>query len=332
MAPKQRSQTPRQPGVANSSESILHHPQATTTLFSEDEPAHDRRRRRQRDSPRPASYTQSPSQDTIALSRSPIVSDSPASPLEGSAQGFTSRRESSSTMRTSSISLDMVPTCTPTGRISKAKKGKRVHACVETPKIPRPQPSGPRRNWANDDHQVFTRAEHRRRHELNHNPEALFPCTRPGCRKAFHRMDLLQRHQERHDLETAAEATVAGHMNQMAQVAVTSEPSSVMPAPVMTSPQADRSAPRSSSGGLSIGSLVHPQQDYRYGMGTPAFNGFPRQQMHYVPGYNSADDSIFYTPESSQSPVSEYYGRFPHRQSISSSSSVAAFDPRRHHP
>ncbi|KIW74987.1 hypothetical protein Z517_11758 [Fonsecaea pedrosoi CBS 271.37] len=310
MAPKQRSQTPRQPGVANSSESILHHPQATTTLFSEDEPAHDRRRRRQRDSPRPASYTQSPSQDTIALSRSPIVSDSPASPLEGSAQGFTSRRESSSTMRTSSISLDMVPTCTPTGRISKAKKGKRVHAC-EFPGCGK----------------VFTRAEHRRRHELNHNPEALFPCTRPGCRKAFHRMDLLQRHQERHDLETAAEATVAGHMNQMAQVAVTSEPSSVMPAPVMTSPQADRSAPRSSSGGLSIGSLVHPQQDYRYGMGTPAFNGFPRQPMHYVPGYNSADDSIFYTPESSQSPVSEYYGRFPHRQSISSSSSVAAFDP-----
>ncbi|KIY02814.1 uncharacterized protein Z520_01279 [Fonsecaea multimorphosa CBS 102226] len=313
MAPKQRSQTPRQPGVANPSESFLHQQQATTTFFSDqpDQPAKDRRRR-QRDSPRPISSAQSPSQeDTIALSRSPIVSDSPASPVEGAAQGFSSRRESSSTMRTSSVSLDMVPTCTPTGRISKAKKGKRVHAC-EFPGCGK----------------VFTRAEHRRRHELNHNPEALFPCTRPGCRKAFHRMDLLQRHQERHDLESAADATASGHMNQMAQVSVTSEPSSVMPAPVMTSPQADRSAPRSSSGGLSIGSLVHPQQqDYRYGMGTPAFNGFPQRPMHYLPGYNSADDSIFYTPESSQSPVSEYYGRYPHRQSISSSSSVAAFDP-----
>ena len=127
----------------------------------------------------------------------------------------------------------------------------------------------------------------------------------------------------RSDLETAADS---GHMSQMSQIAVTSEASSVMPAPVMSSPQADRSAPRS-SGGLSIGSLVHPQQDYRYNLGTPAFNGFVRQPMHYVPGFNSSDDSMFYTPESSQSPVSEYYGRFPHRQSISSASSVAAFDP-----
>lgn len=48
----------------------------------------------------------------------------------------------------------------------------------------------------------------------------------------------------------------------------------------------------------------------------------------FVPGFPSSDDSgMFYTPESSQSPVSEYYGRYPHRQSISSSSSVAAFDP-----
>ncbi|EXJ59921.1 hypothetical protein A1O7_04068 [Cladophialophora yegresii CBS 114405] len=211
-------------------------------------------------------------------------------------------------MRTSSISLDAAPSCTPTGRISKAKKGKRVHAC-EFPGCGK----------------VFTRAEHRRRHELNHNPEALFPCTRPGCRKAFHRMDLLQRHQERHDLESAVESA-SGHLDPMAQIAVTSEASSVMPAPVMSSPQGDRSAPRSSSGGLSIGSLVHPQQDYRYSLGTPAFNGFARQPMHFVPGFPSSDDSIFYTPESSQSPVSEYYGRYPHRQSISSSSSVT-FDP-----
>ena len=112
----------------------------------------------------------------------------------------------------------------------------------------------------------------------------------------------------------------------MAQVAVTSEASSSMPAPVMSSPQADRSAPRS-SGGLSIGSLVHPQHDYRYNLGTPAFNGFSRQPVHYVPGFNPSDDFNFYTPESSQSPVSEYYGRYAHRQSISSSSSVAAFDP-----
>ncbi|KIV77086.1 hypothetical protein PV11_08921 [Exophiala sideris] len=39
--------------------------------------------------------------------------------------------------------------------------------------------------------------------EPNRNSEARFPCTRPGCRKEFHRVDLLQRHLDRHDLEDA---------------------------------------------------------------------------------------------------------------------------------
>lgn len=106
------------------------------------------------------------------------------------------------TMRTSpQAEIPMPITYTPTThRISKAKKGKRVHACeypgcnkvcaftihsqkiyIKTDLIP----------------QVFTRAEHRRRHELNHNPEASYRCSHPGCKKAFHRPDLLARHMER---------------------------------------------------------------------------------------------------------------------------------------
>lgn len=96
----------------------------------------------------------------------------------------------------------------------------------------------------------------------------------------------------------------------------------------MASP-AQGGAGRSSSGGMSIGSLVHPQTEYQYNMGTPAlFNGFSRPAVHhYTNGFTSTEEGLFYTPESSQSPVSEQYGRYPHRQSISSSSSVAAFDP-----
>ena len=42
----------------------------------------------------------------------------------------TSRRQSSSSMRNASMNYETItPTSTPTGRISKAKKGKRVHAC-----------------------------------------------------------------------------------------------------------------------------------------------------------------------------------------------------------
>lgn len=127
MAPKKRSQTPRHSGVADSSESVLHQSPSTTTLLPDQ--SSKGCRRRPRDSPRPISSAQSPTQDTVASSRSPIVSDSPRSPVEGPAQGSNSRRESTSTMRTSSISMEAAPSCTPTGRISKAKKGKRVHAC-----------------------------------------------------------------------------------------------------------------------------------------------------------------------------------------------------------
>ncbi|KKK20332.1 hypothetical protein P175DRAFT_0354247 [Aspergillus ochraceoroseus IBT 24754] len=94
--------------------------------------------------------------------------------------------------RTTAASEIPLPiTYTPTThRISKAKKGKRVHAC-EYPGC----------------NKVFTRAEHRRRHELNHNPEALFRCTQSGCKKAFHRPDLLARHMERHELEAQMDNT-----------------------------------------------------------------------------------------------------------------------------
>lgn len=110
-------------------------------------------------------------------------------------------------------------TYTPTTRrVSKAKKGKRVHAC-EFPGCDKvccsmPPPSYTSTRYA-DMTQVFTRAEHRRyispphkcigsltnswldrRHELNHSPEP-YQCGVPGCQKTFHRPDLLNRHMER---------------------------------------------------------------------------------------------------------------------------------------
>ncbi|OQD64195.1 hypothetical protein PENPOL_c008G08382 [Penicillium polonicum] len=66
-------------------------------------------------------------------------------------------------------------------RVSKAMKGKRVHAC-QRPGCPK----------------VFTRAEHRRRHELSHEPRKQYPCTYEGCKKAFHRPDYLTQHLGRH--------------------------------------------------------------------------------------------------------------------------------------
>lgn len=122
MAPKKRSQTPRHSGAAEPTSPILSQ-QSSPTLLAD--PSNQHYRRRSRDSPRNLSSAQLPTPDTVASTRSPIVPDSPHSTVEDSH----SRRESISTMRTSSISLEGPSTCTPTGRISKAKKGKRVHAC-----------------------------------------------------------------------------------------------------------------------------------------------------------------------------------------------------------
>ncbi|ORY65092.1 uncharacterized protein BCR38DRAFT_191230 [Pseudomassariella vexata] len=70
-----------------------------------------------------------------------------------------------------------------TGRVSRAKKGVPVHTC-ETCRPPK----------------TFTRAEHLRRHQLSHQTPG-FPCTYPGCGRAFHRADLLARHAARHEQE-----------------------------------------------------------------------------------------------------------------------------------
>lgn len=68
-----------------------------------------------------------------------------------------------------------------TGRVSRAKKGIPVHTCEEC-----------------NPPKTFTRAEHLRRHRLSHAPPEL-NCRVPGCNKSFHRKDLLDRHQQRHE-------------------------------------------------------------------------------------------------------------------------------------
>ncbi|KAF4837339.1 Zinc finger protein klf1 [Colletotrichum tropicale] len=79
---------------------------------------------------------------------------------------------------------DMPVKLTPiTGRVSRAKKGMKVHTCD----ICRPP-------------KTFTRAEHLRRHQLSHETPQ-YACSVPGCDRAFHRKDLLERHQQRHELE-----------------------------------------------------------------------------------------------------------------------------------
>ncbi|OTB07070.1 hypothetical protein M426DRAFT_93805 [Hypoxylon sp. CI-4A] len=82
-----------------------------------------------------------------------------------------------------------------TGRVSRAKKGVPVHTC-DICKPPK----------------TFTRAEHLRRHQLSHQTPK-FPCTFPGCDKAFHRADLLARHSQRHEQDDRASRGMTGDVS-----------------------------------------------------------------------------------------------------------------------
>ncbi|KAL2216223.1 putative C2H2 finger domain protein [Thermoascus aurantiacus ATCC 26904] len=199
--------------------------------------------------------------------------------------------------RTSSVSDIPLPiTYTPTThRISKAKKGKRVHAC-EFPGC----------------NKVFTRAEHRRRHELNHNPEASFRCTYEGCRRAFHRPDLLARHMERHELDEQTDDNAARRLRHQGQTSVASDPPNVISPVLVDTNTGSFPATRQQSTSMSINSIVapgiHPDLAGDYSL-TWSGTEIPLQpRAHMFPGYirDSTDDSPFYSsPETCASPSSD---------------------------
>lgn len=108
---------------------------------------------------------------------------------------------------------------------------------------------------------------------------------------------------------------------------VFASPPSVLPSNTIASPsQPSETAPRTSSGALSIGSLVHPPPSHtsQYGATDPSlglgFSFMPANPTTY-------DETYIYGSDGSHSPASDNYARY-HRQSISSASSVAAFDPQ----
>lgn len=155
-----------------------------------------------------------------------------------------------------------------------------------------------------------------------------YHCDRTGCNKEFHRPDLLQRHQERHEQEAQAEGGVLGHRRLSSDQSSTSIAHSIITSTSMTSPP--MVSVQASSHGLSIPSLLHPQSSEGYGHGhtSSAYDFVPRAPfpMYTTSSISASDDFLYSSPESSQSPLSDHYG-FPHRNSISSSSSVVDFVP-----
>ncbi|KAK7538845.1 hypothetical protein IWX50DRAFT_703114 [Phyllosticta citricarpa] len=122
------------------------------------------------------------------------------------------------------------PKYTKTGRISKAKKGLKVHLCESCGKS-------------------YTRAEHLRRHQQNHSSAAL-QCDWPGCGKSFHRNDLLERHKERHNDPTNNERDARGSVSDIERD--DSVPPAVLPSSPSTMPHNSQDVSHSPYNGPAI--------------------------------------------------------------------------------
>ncbi|KAJ5679667.1 hypothetical protein N7462_007911 [Penicillium macrosclerotiorum] len=251
----------------------------------------------------------------VPVFNTPATSASP-SPEPHFAQSSTMVGRKSTMSRSPQAEIPLPITYTPTThRISKAKKGKRVHAC-EFPGC----------------NKVFTRAEHRRRHELNHNPEASYRCTQTGCKKAFHRPDLLARHMERHELESQPD-----HAQWTPQTSPPVVNSAVIPRCMSMDGGSMLAADAQQSHSMSIGSLVapgvHPDLANDCSL---MWNGMdlplqPRASANLFQNHlpETADDSPFYSSpaETCPSPLSDAtYSLPPHSSSSISSASVSVID------
>ncbi|KAK8211057.1 hypothetical protein IWZ01DRAFT_483098 [Phyllosticta capitalensis] len=155
--------------------------------------------------------------------------------------------------------MDTAPTkYTKTGRISKAKKGLKVHLCESCGKS-------------------YTRAEHLRRHQQNHSSAAL-QCDWPGCGKSFHRNDLLERHKERHNDPNANEREARGSVSDIDRD--DSVGPTVLPSSPSTMPHTSQDVTHSPYNGPAIATSRYSELFQSSDLSSLSLCGFPISSLN----------------------------------------------------
>ncbi|KAL9593143.1 MAG: hypothetical protein Q9219_007664 [cf. Caloplaca sp. 3 TL-2023] len=215
-----------------------------------------------------------------------------AAPLEKSSKA-------SSISMTAPLDSSGEVTYTPTThRISKAKKGKKVHVC-EFPGC----------------NKVFTRAEHRKRHEANHNSKPAFECHFEDCRKPFNRADLLARHMEKvHEIPAGA-TRPPGSRRSTSETSSNPSSGRHMP-PTLGQPQSvPTQAMPHGPGAMAITSIIEHPMHHELShsprdMGDLGQTGIGPMPMSLRPefmyGPMGAGDSPLHSSDSCSSPMSDY--------------------------
>lgn len=273
--------------------------------------ASDEKQTSSKATPRRRSSSKSPA-DTSGKPRAGAKQRQKAKTMSyGTGSGSASGSSRGSLMTMPGAALDPMGgeiTYTPTThRISKAKKGKKVHAC-EYPGCTK----------------IFTRAEHRKRHEANHNTQPAFQCTIEGCRKPFQRADLLARHMERqHNMPAEASAFRSPYSQRSTSEVSSPSTRGSFSGPLMgPSTSAPATSIPQTSGTMSIGSIIEPNmhRSSEYPSHPSAPGGLHELSGHapigttprsLVPellyGLSPPGDSPLYSSsDSSYSPLSDY--------------------------
>ncbi|PGG95344.1 hypothetical protein AJ79_10108 [Helicocarpus griseus UAMH5409] len=226
---------------------------------------------------------------------------SPASPSSLATQAgsptATSSNMSFNSRHQRSVSDTGVALTPTTRRPSKAKKGKRVHNCD-----------------FEGCNKVFTRAEHLRRHQFNHNPKALYRCEAEGCGKTFNRKDLVTRHMSnRHSGMLNGRIVNRGDYDMQSNAVTMGSESRPLMSPVSLDHRSSSVPAVSHDGNLmSIGSLVQPRAQHHLGngYGLPVWGGPDRDLVRgeiypELPQINTDDAMMYSSPGSSRSPSSD---------------------------
>ncbi|KAK2794621.1 hypothetical protein FQN51_000790 [Onygenales sp. PD_10] len=182
-------------------------------------------------------------------------------------------------------------TFTPTThRVSKAKKGKRVHAC----------------NHPGCD-KIYTRAEHMRRHEANHNAGRTVRCSVDGCGKEFKRPDLHARHMQRHGEDGNNRQRSHNHVISSPISAASETPSLMSPISMNPRPASVPTVSHQPSP-ISIGSLIQTNSHHQFGNGYAMYPDTDRRHNAFLelPHSNSDDSMLYSSPDSVRSPASDY--------------------------
>ncbi|KAH7035426.1 fungal-specific transcription factor domain-containing protein [Microdochium trichocladiopsis] len=133
----------------------------------------------------------------------------------------------------------------------------------------------------------YSRAEHLYRHQLNHAPKQIYRCDFPDCNRTFVRLDLCNRHKDRH---SAKGSTLSRRDSLVGQ---SSPVESIRPQLGMTNSPASPEAMRPSSGFLKTQQPGYQYQTHRDG-----------STGSYSPVANSA--SVGYAPAVSTNGVATY--------------------------